>query len=343
MKEYYKILNLPFWATDEEVKRTYRALVQELHPDKNNTSPAAEEKLKEINEAYSILGNAEKRREYDFNCIVSSHYMPGAATASSATAESNAVPPIVEDAEIISTHETSPHLSSSLIEEELPRQQTQLFTTDATEDSFAEPLQPAAQKTKRKPPRSYQQWKKILLLAIPIVAALGIIYLLLPSSNKNKKNEAIMPPNPSKEMVDNTKTFNPSKQASVVIKWQEEQLLYKLDLKIAVRKKPTYWQIRSLFKDSILVSFVDKDGFTVFSLLTSVAAQPDAWAKTKLGYVYTISDQVPLSYAIYKTIANGKLNIFAIYERPSVLLKPSVKYIRPTYSSSEEALEDSLK
>ena len=63
--DYYRILNLTRETTDEEIKRTYRRLALEYHPDRNPTDKEAEEKFKEINEAYSVLGDPKTRREYD--------------------------------------------------------------------------------------------------------------------------------------------------------------------------------------------------------------------------------------------------------------------------------------
>ncbi len=65
-KDYYEILRIGRDATEEEVKKAYRKLAMECHPDRN---PGKEEwanrEFKEINEAYGVLGNPEKRRQYD--------------------------------------------------------------------------------------------------------------------------------------------------------------------------------------------------------------------------------------------------------------------------------------
>ena len=64
-KDYYKILGVERKASADEVKKAYRKLAVKYHPDKNPNNKAAEEKFKEMNEAYEVLGNEEKRKKYD--------------------------------------------------------------------------------------------------------------------------------------------------------------------------------------------------------------------------------------------------------------------------------------
>jgi molecular chaperone DnaJ len=63
--DYYRILGVSREASDDEIKKAYRKLVFQHHPDRNPNSRDAEAKIREINAAYEIVGDAEKRRSYD--------------------------------------------------------------------------------------------------------------------------------------------------------------------------------------------------------------------------------------------------------------------------------------
>src|SRR5690242_8973881 len=64
-KDYYKVLGVPKDATEAEIKKAYRKLAREFHPDANKGNAKAEERFKEISEANDILGDPKKRKEYD--------------------------------------------------------------------------------------------------------------------------------------------------------------------------------------------------------------------------------------------------------------------------------------
>lgn len=64
-KDYYEVLGVPRDATDDAIKKAFRKLARQYHPDVAKDKKAAEEKFKEINEAYDVLSDPQKRRRYD--------------------------------------------------------------------------------------------------------------------------------------------------------------------------------------------------------------------------------------------------------------------------------------
>ena len=64
-RDYYEVLGVSKTATDEEIKKAYKKLAKQYHPDLNPDSKTAEEKFKEVNEAYEVLSDPQKRAGYD--------------------------------------------------------------------------------------------------------------------------------------------------------------------------------------------------------------------------------------------------------------------------------------
>ena len=64
-RDYYEVLGVSRDADDAQIKKAYRQLAIQYHPDKNPTDKAAEERFKEAAEAYSVLSDPEKRQSYD--------------------------------------------------------------------------------------------------------------------------------------------------------------------------------------------------------------------------------------------------------------------------------------
>ncbi|MEE1941761.1 molecular chaperone DnaJ [Streptomyces sp. TRM 70361] len=64
-KDYYKVLGVPKDATEAEIKKAYRKLAREYHPDANKGDTRAEERFKEVSEAHDVLGDPKRRKEYD--------------------------------------------------------------------------------------------------------------------------------------------------------------------------------------------------------------------------------------------------------------------------------------
>lgn len=72
-KNFYLILGIKHLASLDEIKAAYRELAKKFHPDKNPGNVEAEERFKEIQEAYAILSNTDKRRKYDLNFASNSY------------------------------------------------------------------------------------------------------------------------------------------------------------------------------------------------------------------------------------------------------------------------------
>src|SRR6185295_10888691 len=65
MADYYEVLEVQRTASDQDIKQAYRKLAMRWHPDKNNGSKEAEEKFKQLTEAYDVLRDPQKRAAYE--------------------------------------------------------------------------------------------------------------------------------------------------------------------------------------------------------------------------------------------------------------------------------------
>lgn len=89
VKDYYEVLGLTAEAPAEEIRIAYRKLAKANHPDKHQGDPAYVEKFKDIQEAYDVLSDAEKRKEYDAQLARQKSYNKKDAKKSAANKKSD--------------------------------------------------------------------------------------------------------------------------------------------------------------------------------------------------------------------------------------------------------------
>ena len=65
MKDYYSVLEIKKGASDDKIKKAYRKLAMQYHPDRNKGDTNAENKFKDVSEAYAVLSDKKKRQQYD--------------------------------------------------------------------------------------------------------------------------------------------------------------------------------------------------------------------------------------------------------------------------------------
>uniref|UniRef100_UPI003F4BFDC7 DnaJ domain-containing protein n=1 Tax=Brachyspira catarrhinii TaxID=2528966 RepID=UPI003F4BFDC7 len=76
-KDYYKILDVNIFASNEKIKKSYRELAMKYHPDRNPGDENAHRMFVDINEAYEVLSDKEKRMEYNVMYLASNKYVVG--------------------------------------------------------------------------------------------------------------------------------------------------------------------------------------------------------------------------------------------------------------------------
>jgi DnaJ-class molecular chaperone len=91
-KDLYKLLGLPTEASQDDIQQAHRKLVRKYHPDANPEDPRAEGRFKEVQQAYEVLSDEKKRREYDEGLRTSSRGSPGRPRSRESSRESSSRP-----------------------------------------------------------------------------------------------------------------------------------------------------------------------------------------------------------------------------------------------------------
>ena len=76
-RDYYEVLGVSRDTSQADIKKAYRKAAVQYHPDKNPDDPKAEEKFKELGQAYEVIGDEEKRAAYDIRCEVGRRLITG--------------------------------------------------------------------------------------------------------------------------------------------------------------------------------------------------------------------------------------------------------------------------
>jgi curved DNA-binding protein CbpA len=100
-KDLYSLLGLSRGASHDDIRKAYRKLVREHHPDKNPGDHSAEERFKEIQQAYEVLSNSEKRREYDQRLRASSTGSSGRSRAGAGTGTGGETATIIDLSDLL--------------------------------------------------------------------------------------------------------------------------------------------------------------------------------------------------------------------------------------------------
>src|SRR5204863_8278388 len=87
-QDYYELLGVPRKASAKDIRSAFRKLARKYHPDLNPGDKSAEEKFKQLQEAYDVLSDTKKRQMYDQVGFYSDNYQPGAASPGNESSDS---------------------------------------------------------------------------------------------------------------------------------------------------------------------------------------------------------------------------------------------------------------
>ncbi len=296
MKDYYKILELKFGAKDDEIKKSYRYLAQTNHPDKHFGDKTFEELFKEINEAYSILGDISKKSDYD-------HRYQNYFFKQSSSYTNN-------------TNSSAGNNTNTNKEKE----QNNANTKTNNKQSHNMNKESVTDKIK------FYNNKFFIYAFLILVVGIGfLIYKWKDVSayydEKDRKEKYTQLVNSIQE----TKQFNESAITALRIprvtletRWKDDLMYYKVYLysksnvtdntyKNDSLKTDTYFETRVKTISKISINFLDKDGFKIYTLDISISDMTRIVDGNGNVINYTINSNIPIKPELYKDFQSWEL------------------------------------
>lgn len=304
MKDYYKLLELNFGATTSDIKSAYRRLAKKYHPDLHFEDKIFEDKFKEINEAYAILIDKEKKNIYDIN--YQKNY---------------------------NRQNTSSNSNANNSKKEEPKK-----------DPKSEPKTEPKNSTKEKPKNMTNDFSNIfnIIYKNKLYRYIGILALIIISIYIYKKDDIskYYEEQEKKEKyelliygIENTKKFESTSIPSLDIpklsletKWKNEFMYYKFSIssigdtiRIGNKNYPplerldaitgeNYFKIKVNTVKKFTLNFLDEEGFKVHSLDIPLSEMSQIVDYKGIVVGYSINSNVKIKPELYKEFSKWDLN-----------------------------------
>lgn len=292
MKDYYKILELNFGANELEVKKAYRTLVQKYHPDKNFGQRTYEEKLKEVNEAYTFLSDSTKKTNYDIQYKNIFNKQSSSSTNNTNSTNNNR------------NNENRNSNANSKTENDNNTTNMNDNTKTIKKNIFSN--------------------KPIVFLFIALIISIGIlIYKWNDITYYYEEKERMDKYSLLVESVGKTKKYEELSIPTLLLKkinletrWKDHLMYYKFKIysedsdsdnskrnsnviRIETINNDAYFETRVKSINEVNINFLDKDGFEVYNLKISIGDMTRILNKKGKAVGYSINSNIDLSAELY--------------------------------------------
>lgn len=305
MKDYYKSLELSFGATSTDIKTAYRRLAKKYHPDLHFGNKLFEEKFKEINEAYSILNDKEKKDIYDINYQKSKYRQ--------------------------STNNNSSNSSNSSEKKE------------QKQEPNSEPKTKQQNTTKDKPKNMINDFSNIFntIYKNKLYRYIGVLTIIISSIYIYKKDEISKYYDEQGKQekyelliygLENTKKFENTSIPSLDIpklsletKWKNELMYYKFTIssvgdtiRIGNKEYPplkrldflngeNYFKIKVNTVQEFTLNFLDEDGFKIHSMDIPSSEMSETVDDKGIVVGYSVNSNLKIKPELYKEFSNWEI------------------------------------